>query len=74
MIYLGKKFVVRSYKKAKHKFIKRKKKAISNNDLYKIVLLNTTIQKDQSEERYTYLVTLFFVFLILCGLYTYHAN
>ena len=74
MIYIGKKLVKKSYHKIKHKFVRGRKKAITNDDLYKLVLLNTNQQEKQVEERYTYIVTLFCVFLILCGLYTYHSG
>lgn len=71
MIYLAKKYTKKYYKKVKHKFIRSKKKAITNNDLYRLVLLQ---QKDQSDERYSYMVTLFLVFIVLCVLYTYHSG
>lgn len=74
MIYLGKKFVIRSYKKVKHKIIRGKKKAITNNDLYKLVLLNTTQQNKQTEERYMYVVTLFGIFIVLVGVYLYQSS
>ena len=74
MIYVAKKSALRAYKKVKHKFIKAKRKAITNNDLYKIVLLNTTQQEQQAEERYGYMVTLFGVFLVLCVMYAYHSS
>ena len=74
MIYLGKKFVIRGYKKVKHKLIRGKKKAITNDDLYKIALLNTTQQDKQTDERYRANIFLFAVFIILVGVYLYQVS
>lgn len=74
MIYITKKYLTRGYKKVKHKFIKSKKKAITNEDLYKIVILNTTQQENQIEERYYHIVILFCVFMVLVAVYIYQSN
>lgn len=73
MLYVAKKSVKKVYHKVKHKFKRGKKKAITPQDLYQIVLLNTTQQEQQADERYGYMVTLFGVFLILCAMYAYHS-
>ncbi len=72
MMYVVKKYAKRSYKKIKHKFIKRSKNAITNIDLYKIVLLNQMSQKKDTEERYVYVSVLFGVFIVLCIIYCFH--
>ena len=71
MIYIGKKYIKKVYHKVKHKFKKANSKTITNDDLYKIVLLNTN---QQVEERNNYINMLFWVFIILCGVYLYKTS